>query len=394
MKNIKIYMAIVILLGSFISVSAQTLKRVGFTASTVKLTNIDFPTLQAAHDAASSGDTIQIYPSTQTSLPNYNATFTKRIVLIGSGYLYNTYNTATNEISNTGLQSLSGGISGTQITLSSGSSGTSIYGIHSLNVSVNTAISDSINNIIISRSIANIQVSSNSNVLNNWLITQCYGVSINQSAPTNTSFSGNRSLTNWRVENCIFPSSTGYISLFQSPVGISSLLFLNCNFNNVQTLLANQSVVFQNCILEFPTTTTQYIIGTANTIYVNNITNTSKLNNPIFTNPGSANNVFDVNIGGTGNVVFLGYPNNTSGTTILNSPDARFKLSTAGVNPAKNAGIIPGTTTATDCGAYGGTNPYRESGIPAVPAFYRFNSPSPTATGTNYPVTFSVRSNN
>jgi hypothetical protein len=392
MKNIKIYMAIVILLGSFISVSAQTLKRVGFTASTVKLTNIDYPTLQAAHDAASAGDTIQIYPGTQTSMPNYNATFTKRIVLIGSGYLYNTYNTAANEISNTGLQSLTGGISSVQISLSSGSSGTSVYGVNSLNVSVNTAISDSINNIIVSRSNATIQIGANSNVLNNWLITQCYGVSINQTAPTNTSFSGNRSLTNWRIENCIIPSSIGYINLFQSPVGISSLLFLNCNFNNIQTALSNQSVVFQNCILEYPSNT--YYSGTANTIFVNNITNSSKINNPIFTNPGSVNNVFDVNIGGTGNVVFLGYPNNTSGTTILNSPDARFKLSTAGVNPAKNAGIIPGTTTPTDCGAYGGTNPYRESGIPAVPAFYRLNSPSPTATGTSYPVTFSVRSNN
>jgi hypothetical protein len=326
-------------------------------------------------------------------LPNYNATFTKKIVLIGSGYLYNTYNTATSEISNTGLQSLSGGISGTQITLSSGSSGSSFYGINSLNVSVNTAISDSINNIIISRSIATIQVGANSNVLNNWLIAQCYGVSINQTAPTNTSFSGNRSLTNWRVENCIFPQNIGYLNLFQSPVGISSLLFLNCNIftSNGNFALANQSAVFQNCILD---NQSNNYTGTSNTIFINNITNTAKLNNPIFTNPGSANNVFDVNIGGTGNVVFLGYPNNTSGTTVLNSPDARFKLSTAGVNPAKNAGIIPGTTTPTDCGAYGGTNPYRESGIPAVPAFYRFNSPSPTATGTSYPVTFSVRSNN
>ncbi|HQS54546.1 MAG TPA: hypothetical protein PLK14_05535 [Sediminibacterium sp.] len=391
MKNIKIYMAIVILLGYSISVSAQTLKRVGFTASSVRLPNIDFPTLQAAHDAASSGDTIQIYPGTQTSLPNYFATFTKKIVLIGSGYLYNTYNTATNEISNTGLQSLSGGISGTTITLSSGSSGTSFYGIKSLYVSVNNNISDSINNIIVSRSNATIDVGSNSNVLNNWLITQCYGVSINQTPPTNTSFSGNRSLTNWRFENCIFPDNSGHINLFQSPVGISSLLFLNCNFNDISIFIANQSVVFQNNIIELKYAN---LNGTANTIFINNITNKPKLNNPIFTNPGSANNVFDVNIGGTGNVVFLGYPNNTSGTTVLNSPDARFKLSTAGVNPAKNAGIIPGTTTATDCGAYGGTNPYRESGIPAVPAFYRFNSPSPTATGTSYPVTFSVRSNN
>jgi len=232
-------------------------------------------------------------------------------------------------------------------------------------------------------------------VLNNWLVTQCYGVTINQTSPSNSSFSGNRTLTNWRIENSILTNSgsiSSNITLNQSPVGISSLLFLNCTLaSSIGIGLSNQSVVFQNCILELMNSS---ITGSANTIFINNITNTTRLNNPIFTNPGSTGNIFDVNIGGAGNVVFVGYPNNTSGSTILNSPDARFKLTTSGVNPARNAGFIPGTTTATDCGAYGGTNPYRESGIPAIPAFYRLNSPSPTATGTTYPVTFSIRSNN
>lgn len=391
MKNIKLYLTIFILISTSIVTMAQTLRRAGFTATTAKLANVDFPTLQAAHDAASPGDTIQIYPGTIST--NYDATFTKKIVLIGPGYLYNTYNTTTSEIPNAGLQSIPGGINGVSINLSSGSSGSSFYGIRGLNLGVNNAISDSINNIIVSRSNANLQIFGNSNVLNNWLVSQCFGVTITQSAPSNSSFSGNRTLTNWRIENCIFTSNFGNsITLNQSPVGISSLLFLNCTFNSSTAGLSNQSVVFQNCILETPTIANYN--GLANTIFINNITNTARLNNPIFTNPGSTGNIFDVNISGTGNVVFVGYPNNTSGSTILNSPDARFKLTTSGVNPARNAGFIPGTTTATDCGAYGGTNPYRESGIPAIPAFYRLNSPSPTATGTTYPVTFSIRSNN
>lgn len=391
MKNIKIYLTILILIVTTAIASAQTLRRAGFTATTARLANVDYPDLQAAHDAASPGDTIQVYPNTTPR--SYSATFTKRIVLIGPGYLYNTYNTTQSEIPNAGLQSLVGGIGSVSVTLSSGSSGTSFYGVIGLNLGVNSATSDSINNIIVSRSNARIGVSSNSNVLNNWLITQCYSVSIIQAGPSNASFSGNRSLTNWRIENCILLQTTNVgdqISLFQSPVGISSLLFLNCTFIGTQSFLSNQSVVFQNCILDFGSN----IQGTANTIFINNITNTIRLNNPIFTNPGSTGNIFDVNIAGTGNVVFVGFPNNTSGSTILNSPDARFKLTTSGVNPARNAGFIPGTTTPTDCGAYGGTNPYRESGIPAIPAFYRLNSPSPTATGNSYPVTFSIRSNN
>ena len=92
------------------------------------------------------------------------------------------------------------------------------------------------------------------------------------------------------------------------------------------------------------------------------------------------------------NAYFLGYPTNTSGSTTLNSPDARYRLSAT--SPAKNAGIVPGTATATDCGAYGGTNPYKASGIPAIPAFYKLTSPSSTATGGTYPLTFSVKSNN
>ena len=74
------------------------------------------------------------------------------------------------------------------------------------------------------------------------------------------------------------------------------------------------------------------------------------------------------------------------------SSDARWQLATNSV--AKNAGVIPGTSTATDCGMYGGTNPYKASGIPAVPAFYKLNAPSSTATTSPYTITFSARSNN
>jgi hypothetical protein len=130
--------------------------------------------------------------------------------------------------------------------------------------------------------------------------------------------------------------------------------------------------------------------GVANTIFVNNLTTLEALNNPVFTNPGSSGNVFKISL--TGNAFFVGIPTNTSGSTTLYSPDAAFQLSPT--SPAKNAGIIPGTVTPTDCGMYGGTNPYKASGIPAVPSFYKLSSPSATAIASPYIMTFSTKSNN
>lgn len=377
---------------------AQTLRRVGFTSSSTPVTGVDYATLQAAHDAAVAGDTIQVYPfANGGGGANYSGTFNKRLVVIGPGHMYNTYNITTSEIPNAGLQALTGGISSINVTLATGSTKSSFTGINGLSIGLANALTDSINDIVITRCRnLTINLGQNNNTLNNWFVSQCLGFSIQQSVLTNSSFSGNRTLTNWRIENCIGGSNSfaGYINLTTSPLGISSLQILNCTLlgsSGSNLALANQSVVIQNCIIEESVANNS---GLANTVFINNITGTAQLNNPMFTNPGSSGNLFAINIGGSGNVVLAGYPTNQSGSTILYAPDARFKLTTSGSNPAKNAGLIPGTTTATDCGAYGGTNPYKDSGIPAVPAFYRFNSASGVASGTTYPVTFSVRSNN
>ncbi|MCX6210803.1 MAG: hypothetical protein NTZ59_15195, partial [Bacteroidetes bacterium] len=204
------------------------------------------------------------------------------------------------------------------------------------------------------------------------------------------SFTGNRTITNFRIENCIGDGTNGSVSLSlnNSPVGISSGQILNCTAISSAFYLEarNQAVVVQNCIFQV----FNYLYNVANTIFINNITSNSASNSPVFTNPGSTGNVFNVDF--SNNAYFLGYPNNTSGSTTLNSPDARFRLSAT--SPAKNAGIIPGTATATDCGAYGGTNPYKASGIPPIPSFYKLNAPSSTATGNRYTLTFRVKRNN
>ena len=368
-----------LLANCFLLTVNATIRRVGFTASTSPVFGIDFADLQTAHNAAVAGDTIQIYPNTTPT--SYSATLNKRLVILGPGYFYNSYNAAS-DLNNAGLQNLAGGINNVSITIGVGSSGTLLAGHNQLYVTTSN-VPDSLNNISIIRS-RNVNVYwDNSGVCNNWLISQCTVINTNQTA-YGASFIGNRTITNFRVENCL--EGIG-IRLNSSPVGISSGHILNCTGlqGNFALHPNNQSIVVQNCIVE-----SSSMSGVANTIFINNITSSASSNNPVFTNPGSSGNVFGVSF--ANNAFFLGYPNNASGSTTLNSPDTRYQLSAT--SPAKNAGIIPGTATPTDCGAFGGTNPYKASGIPAVPAFYRLNAASSSATTGPYTLTFSVRSNN
>jgi len=380
--------------------SSAAIRRVGFLNSSTLVSGLDYADFQTAHDAANNGDTIQLYPSTNGG-SSFSGTIIKQLVILGSGYYYNSYNLPASGIANTGLQILPGGGPSCSFTIGLGSAGTIFQGVDGLSLTT-SSIPDSLNNITILRCRGASVSFTNSGVCNNWVISQCINANVSQGGYT-SSFSGNRTITNLRIENCL---GVGVIysagGTGQSPVGINSGQILNCIFfytyyvpttgtdylgNNTLTL--NNSVfVVQNCIditgvLNNPS-------GCANSIFINNLTATSAANNLVSTNPGCSGNVFGVTY--DNNSIFVGYPTNTSGSTTLNTPDGVFTLASTSI--AKNAGIIPGTTTATDCGIYGGTNPYKASGIPAVPSFYKLTSTSSQATTSPYTITFSAKSNN
>lgn len=392
MKRISLFLFFSIVLMLLQTNAFATIRRVNFVQSVSPVAGIDFANFQAAHDAAVNGDTIQLYPSTSGNF-NTSGTISKKLVILGPGYFYNSYTTYA-DISNAGLQLISGGnISNNpynnNYTIASGSAGTVFQGINHLNLST-IDITDSLNNITVSRCHYVRIDFINSGVCNNWLVTQCYGATIYQGGYAAT-YTGNRTITNLRIENTFNPSIRFTASGRQSPVGVNSGQILNCTFWNAGGQLNNSVFIVQNCIdFEGYLGSNYYWSGLTNTIFINNLTTTSATNNPIFTNPGSSGNIFNMATGS--NSVFVGYPNNTSGSTTLYSSDAKWQLSTNSI--AKGAGIIPGTTTATDCGMYGGTNPYKASGIPAVPAFYKLNAPSATAITSPYVLTFSVRGNN
>src|SRR5882672_6620855 len=72
-------------------------RRVGYFGTAI--TNVDYSTLQDAHDASAAGDTILIFPG------NWYCTVGKKIVMLGYGYF------VTGDGSNTNLQNITGSLS-------------------------------------------------------------------------------------------------------------------------------------------------------------------------------------------------------------------------------------------------------------------------------------------
>ncbi|MES2777421.1 MAG: hypothetical protein V4722_24795 [Bacteroidota bacterium] len=377
--------------------ASATIRRVDFFGSITLVAGTDYPNFQAAHDAAAAGDTIQLYPGTSGNGVGYSGIITKRLVIMGPGYWYNSYNLPASGIFNPNLQALPGNNISNSFNLGSGSSGTALMGLYSTIVTVSTPL-DSIKDILITRC-RNITLNINNfGVCHNWKVSKCYRVYVNQNA---TAQSADRSISDLRVENCIGLGINFGVNSAEGTQGKNSGMILNCVFSQYSgsgldnpytggITLNNAYFIIQNCIDATNYFSTQYMAQMTNTIFINNMTTATPLNNFVATNPGSAGNIFGASF--AGNAIFESVPNNISGSTTLNSPDAAYRLSAS--SPAKNAGVIPGSGLPTDLGAFGGTDPYQLSGIPTIPSFFRFNSASTTAASSPYPVTYSVRGNN
>ena len=397
MKRTPYYFMLLLLLALQWQQAGATIRRVGFLGSITLVAGIDYPNFQAANDASAPGDTIQIYPGTSGAGIGYSGTLTKRLVVMGPGYWYNSYNLPASGIINANLQALPGNNYNNSFTLGAGSSGSAFMGLYYTNFYVSNT-TDSINDILVTRCREVAFSINNYGVCNNWKITKSFRVSFSQNPGA---LSSNRSFSDLRVENCIGVSLGFGVNSTAGTQGRNSGMILNCVFHSlgggglenpyVGALGFNNGYfIVQNCIDAMSFFTTNYMYATSNVIFINNMTSTAIGNSFVFTNPGSTGNIFSANF--AGNSIFESIPNNVSGSTILNSPDAAWRLSAS--SPAKNAGVIPGSGLPTDLGAFGGTDPYQLSGIPPIPSFFRFNAASPTAASSPYPITYSVRGNN
>jgi len=320
--------------------------RVGYNGP--KITGVDYADLQSAHDAASVGDTLMFYPG------NYNISLaTKRLVYLGFGYFL------SGEGSNPAQQMLTGDCS-VDLSLLATASGSVFEGIQSL--SVRSYFQENVNDIVIRRCNASLGIFNyTGSTCNNWQISQC----------ARASFSGawfGGKATNFRFDNCIIDGfsaggSSEHTGLFNQCIFVGGL---GMDFFN-NGLIVQNSILYQSSLSNFSNSIFQHCMFSQ-------------------ANPGITgnNNLFNVDFSpGSINAVFTGYPLNVSGET----NDGKYKLKPG--SPAIGAGI-----GGVDLGIFGGSNPYRLSGIPSIPSFYKLEASSINATTNPFTVTFSTRSNN
>jgi hypothetical protein len=288
----------------------------------------DFTTVQAAHDAASAGDTIHVEP---TASYYGGITVSKQVVIIGNGYQLTT---------DTGLQANTNASTINGVTFAAGSANSSLEGI---TINYYTYVQDV--NIAMKRNSFSYPVylySNNCTISGNLI----YYYTLTNAASN---------LTGINISNNIFSYA-------------SSISFdATCTGNFTNNTLYNCTMSFYNFQVN------------------NNILNTGTFainNNVYFNNIGESTEFGNAN-GNQQNINMSTVFTYNGGTY---SNDEYWTLAPG--SPAINAGY----GGATDCGAFGGPNPYILGGIPSVPTIYKLTVPPVGTSSIN--ITISTKSNN
>lgn len=310
------------------------------------------------------GDTIHIEPGAT----NYSGfSCNKRLVWIGPGYFL--ASGISFEPANTGLQATALPANIDNITLAAGAAGSRFMGIYigSLNIGACTG--------------------------NIWIEKCRFSVGVTMS-------DANVVYSNITICKCFFNHNGSISATAASPGSVSGLVIENNIFNG--DLFANLSSaehgtggnIFRNNTCGWFRSSTLYGFYVANNIFtfqndMGNLFAVCVVKNNIFasavqTLPGTA---AGNQLGISYNSVFIDDFANGVG-----SIDHRFMLRAG--SPAIGAGVTIGGYTP-DCGAFGGPDPYRLSGIPAVPSIYSLTVPTSIPQGqATMSVSFSTRNNN
>ncbi|MEO6541144.1 MAG: hypothetical protein ABIN74_09150 [Ferruginibacter sp.] len=310
----------------------------------------DFTNVQAALSFASvvNGDTLHVEGS---AVVYAGFTLDKRLVIIGTGYFISGAN------SNSGLQAnpFTANFNSGSILFDSTGSGSTLIGLDNFFLGIGANQGSATDNITVTR--CNINTLSQyygytpGTIMTGWKINKCYIAStLDLTAQV---------VQNWEVTNNIFQGS----------------LNLN-NTGNLNNLIRNN--VFRNSINLYSAYFSNNII-TGTTFTTTNVT--------IKNNLSSGANL----PAGNGNLI------NQSEAAIYqgisgNSTDGQWRLN--GGSPAIGAGETISAITP-DCGAYGTADPYKLSGIPAIPTIYLLTVPATVpSNATTMPITISTKSNN
>jgi hypothetical protein len=349
MKNTLTSFFTVLLVLCACAAQAQTIRRVNNTGTAVTGVNV-YNTLQAAHDASSSGDIIYLEPS---GISYGDITCVRPLTIIGNGYFLQ---------QNVGLQLDTREAIVGNVYFTSGSAGARITGC----TIQGSYLCISASNIIVERNQLNVSTYIGYNVPTN-TYTSVSGIVFRQNyAGSTLNLYPNNSTTvsNINITNNIF--ATGSISSSGQYARMSNILISN---NVVGTSVG----------------TSGYTIDVDNAVIKNNI----------LTYTGAAvnftprNNAYSYNI--SGNSVFGTANGNQQNVAAANlfvggtaSTDGAYQLRAG--SPAIGTG-----ESGTDVGTFGGAVPYRLSGIPNVPTIYQY---SQSVSGNTLNATISTRSNN
>lgn len=280
-------------------------------------------------------------------------TLSKRLVIIGTGYFLSGANSNSGLQANTYSSNFGSGV----ILFDSTGSGSTLIGLENFQFGIGPTMGSATDNITLTRCriyiLGQYYGSTANTKMTGWKINKCY-------LDAGISFGGvNDVLQNWEVTNNIFAGA----------------LTMN-NTNNLNNLIRNNvirggidlySAYFANNIITGTTFTT------VNVTIKNNISSGSNLP----AGNGNVNSQADA-------IVFQGLTGN--------STDGQWRLKAG--SPAIATGETVSAITP-DCGAYGTADPYRLSGIPAIPTIYLLTVPASVASNaTTMPVTISTKSNN
>jgi hypothetical protein len=354
MKNL----ILIFLLAISGSMFAQTIRRVnnnpGITGVNV------YTTIQAAHNAAVAGDIVYVEPSSSDYGP---LVATKRLIIIGNGYFLdknpnNSFDTRTSKIST--------------ITFDNGTANSVLTGIDAVG-SVNA------NDI-------------------NLTITRCrlaggvtFGVSTNLVAGLN-SRGNNGTVTKCISGNFISGNNSNSVA---SQYGYNCLVS-NCifNFGGVSTM--TNTVVSNNVFYRAAGAGTQNLFGCAVT---NNIFDARSMGSAIqYVSSTSTGNTISNNIcldqaglpSGNGNVDF----GTSTATFLIANPWGTFSTEDAPFQLISGSPAIGIGTGGTNAGAFGGSNPYILSGMPAYPVITTYLPSGVGNVSTPLQVNVTVRGNN
>jgi hypothetical protein len=330
----------------------------GVVADATTLTILFDGTNNATNPEAANGDIIHVEPSATTySFPTIN----KQVILIGNGYFL------SGAGSNPGLQenTLTSKIGG--FRFASGCAGTKIIGIElTSNTDFASGFTGNIDVVfekcIIPQGVG-LSFAANQ-TYNNIAFRKCRFAGINMGVTSST-------INNFIIENCIIVGNVFWIK----PLAATNFVVRNNTFE----VGSNPAVDFNNAYV-------------ANNLFLT-ATNTNAFNscivkNNIFTSAQTGVTVGPLSTNGNNLVSQL----LASIITNTGTNDTKYQL--AGGSPAIGGGVdISGQKP--DCGAFGGNDPYKLSGIPGIPTIYSLTVPTNIAVGaTTMTVNISTRNNN